>query len=323
VSESNSARLDASKEWLQAWRAQQQRMPASPFLPLPGTARKIKSSDDDLITLEATARNKGKAVSAELSNQIEDRALGADGRALLDIINACSDVNHLDEAARLLWKGCGEGAISDGESMILVAAIERRRPLGRRTAPGHATQVGRVAGRVLSRFLPRQRQRSPDRRASRDRRRMLGGSSALPDNLRHHFTEGQRAVLCVLAGEIKRRGVCDLPIDKIAALAGVCRTTTQTTMHEARRLGIIKITERPVPGRKSLPNLVEITSREWTTWIKRAPSASRLIGSNPAKMVSTTKIIDLRKEGERRKKDPNLRLSRPPPAGYPELADVI
>jgi len=31
--------------------------------------------------------------------------------------------------------------------------------------------------------------------------------------------EGQRAVLCIVAGEIKHRGLCDLPIDKIAALA--------------------------------------------------------------------------------------------------------
>jgi hypothetical protein len=125
---------------------------------------------------------------------------------------------------------------------------------------------------------------------------MLGGSSALPDSLRHHYTEGQRAVLCIVAGEIKRRGICDLPIDKIAALAGVCRTTAQTAMHEARRLGHITITERPMPGRKSLTNLVKIVSREWLTWIKRAPSASRLIGSNPVKMVSTTKTIDLSKK---------------------------
>ena len=74
--------------------------------------------------------------------------------------------------------------------------------------------------------------------------------------------EGQRAVLCIVAGEIKHRGLCDLPIDKIAALAGVCRTAVQTTIHEARRLGHIKITERPIPGRKHLPNVVEIASAE-------------------------------------------------------------
>lgn len=146
-----------------------------------------------------------------------------------------------------------------------------------------------VSARSATRFTSRQRPRSPDRRASRDRRRMLGGSSALPNNLRHHYTEGQRAVLCIVAGEVKRHGICDLPIDRIAALAGVCRTTVQTTMHEARRLGHIRITERPQHGRKSLPNVVEVMSPEWKAWIKRGPSAARLIGSNPAKMASTTK----------------------------------
>jgi len=102
---------------------------------------------------------------------------------------------------------------------------------------------------------------------------MLGGSSALPDNLRHHYTKGQRSVLCIVSGEVKQQGICDLPNDKIAALAGVCRTTVQTAMHEARRLGHIKITERPVPGRKSLPNMVEIISPEWRTWFRRGPSS--------------------------------------------------
>ena len=133
----------------------------------------------------------------------------------------------------------------------LSSIIERRRPL-RRTALWDAKPLGRSAGRFCGRFTPRQRQRSPDRKASRDRRRMLGGSSALPDNLRHHYTEGQRSVLCIVAGEVKRHGVCDFPIDKIAALAGVCRTTVQTTLHEARRLGHIKITERPQPRPQEL-----------------------------------------------------------------------
>src|SRR5258706_11602424 len=140
-------------------------------------------------------------------------------------------------------------------------------------------------GGRMSRFMPRQRQRSPDRKASRDRRRILGGSSALPDNLRQYYTEGQRAVLCIVAFEIKRHGICDLPNDKIAALAGVCRTTVQTAMHEARRLMHIRIHERPQHGRKSLTNVVEVISPEWRTWLQRGPSASRFIGS---KVVNTT-----------------------------------
>jgi hypothetical protein len=153
-----------------------------------------------------------------------------------------------------------------------------------------------------SRQRGRQRPRSPDRQASRDRRRRLGGSSALPDNLRQHYTEGQRAVLCIIAGEVKHHGVCDLPIDKIAALAGVCRTTVQTTLHEARRLDHIKITERPQRGRKSLPNLVEVISPEWRMWLKRGPSAHRPIGSKTANLVNTTKSQDRRKEATEEEK---------------------
>ena len=104
------------------------------------------------------------------------------------------------------------------------------------TTPARKAPTPALERRDLSRLVSRQRQRSPNRKASRDRRRMLGGSSALPDNLRPHYTEGQRAVLCVIAFEIKHHGVCDLPIDAIAARAGVGRTTVQTTMHEARRL---------------------------------------------------------------------------------------
>ncbi|MGY3147372.1 hypothetical protein ACVWYQ_004371 [Bradyrhizobium sp. USDA 3397] len=147
-----------------------------------------------------------------------------------------------------------------------------------------------------SRLVARQRPRSLNRQASRDRRRRLGGSSAVPDTLRHYYTEGQRSVLCIIAGEIKHHGVCDLPIGKIAALAGVCRTTVQTTLHEGRRLFHLKVIERPMRGRKSLTNLVEIVSAEWRAWISRAPSAHRPRGSNSVKMASTTKNKERRKE---------------------------
>lgn len=155
-------------------------------------------------------------------------------------------------------------------------------------------------GRLSTRFMPRQRPTSPDRRASLERRRRLGGSGVLPANLRPHYTLGQMAVLCILAGEVKHHGVCDLPIDKIAALAGVCRTTVQTTLHEARRLLHIEVIERPRPGRKHLPNEVRIISREWRAWLERGPTAHRPgIGSNSltwSKKVSTTKNTDLQEE---------------------------
>ena len=176
-------------------------------------------------------------------------ALSPAASLFYDSINGAASPDQLDNLGRAVWHHWGKGEFTDDEATFLNSAIDNRRPLGRRasSAPGAVTAkpVGRLHARLGSRFTPRQRPRSPDRQASRDRRRRLGGSSALPDTLRHHYTEGQRAVLCIIAGEIKHHGVCDLPIDKIAALAGVCRTTVQTTLHEARRLAHIRITEAP------------------------------------------------------------------------------
>jgi hypothetical protein len=248
-------------------------------------------------------------------NAIDAQALGLTGNAIYRLINECSDPGQLDEFGRLLWRSYGEGAVGEGEAAYLASIIERRRPLGRRTASGHTTPLGNVAGRIGSRFAPRQRPRSPDRQASRDRRRMLGGSSALPDNLRPHYTEGQRSVLYIIAGEIKRNGICDFPIDKIAALAGVCRTTVQTTLHEARRLGLIKITERPQRGRKSLTNVMEIISPTWRAWMRRGSLVTHPIGSKMVKIVSPTKNTELRSKEQPIK---NSEKKSPTPLGSPQ-----
>src|SRR5262245_61501649 len=244
--------------------------------------------------------------------------------AIYDAINAANAPDDLDQLARIMWRGYGEGVIGEDDAQILQSCIDQRRPLARntpRTVPGRA--IGKLAGRVGSRAISRQHPRSPDRKASRDRRRMLGGSGVMPANLRHYYTEGQRSVLCIIAGEVRQHGLCDLPIDKIAALAGVCRTTVQTTLHEARRLFHIKVIERPQPGRKSLTNVVRVISDEWLMWIKRGPVAHRPsgIGSSSVKMVSTTKNVG--KEGccseraerpqEAVRREPWARLGPPDP----------
>lgn len=217
--------------------------------------------------------------------------LGPVASALYAEINAAANAEQLDGIASRLWPLWSAGQIPDDEADFLSGAIEGRRPNAgaRARAAGARVEPPRLNARIGSHFPPRQRSRSPDRQASRDRRRRLGGSSALPDTLRHHYTEGQRAVLCIIAGEVKARGACALPIDKIAALAGVCRTTVQTALQVARSLGHLKINARPVAGRKNLPNLVEITSPEWRMWIKRGSPAHRPIGSNPANSVAPTK----------------------------------
>src|SRR5215218_5172857 len=97
---------------------------------------------------------------------------------LYDAIAVADTPDQLDQLARTLWRGYGEGAIGDDDATLLQSCIDRRRPLARntpRTAPGLA--LGKFAARVGARFTPRQRPRSPDRKASLDRRRMLGSSA--------------------------------------------------------------------------------------------------------------------------------------------------
>jgi hypothetical protein len=165
--------------------------------------------------------------------------------------------------------------------------------------------------RDRTRLYPRRCRRrlsDKERCERRNRKRRLGGSSALPDTLRHHFTEGERSVLCVVSGQVKHHGVCDLSIDEIADRAGVGRTTVQNTLHEARRLSLVKITERPVRGKPSKTNLVEIASREWKIWISRAPSAASRIGST-FKNVNALKNIELRKKDAGNENGQGLRPS--------------
>lgn len=127
-----------------------------------------------------------------------------------------------------------------------------------------------------------------DRARSRQRKRMMGGDGRLPNTIRHWFTEGERAVLSVIADEVKRRGKCELPVEKIAAKAGVSIRLVQYAIATAsngskeildrKRKGepvpplLISVERRPRKGARSLPNLIKIVSREWMSWLSYQPS---------------------------------------------------
>ncbi len=209
--------------------------------------------------------------------------------AIYDNINGAATPDQLDNIVRAVWHHWGKGEFSDDVATFLTTACDNRRPMGRRTssAPGTVTMkpVGRLAGRLGSIFPRRKPQRSPDRKASRERQRMLGGAGHLPPQVRQHYTQGERAVLYVISTEVKRTGVCDWPIAKIAAMAGVCRTTAQNAMREAQRLAHIIVEERPVPGRKNLTNVIKVISREWCAWLKRGPIGFKTL--DPTKIIYT------------------------------------
>jgi hypothetical protein len=126
--------------------------------------------------------------------------------------------------------------------------------------------------------------------------------NSLPPQLRAAYTECERAVLTIIAREVKRHGICDHSVGQIAAEAGVCVRTVQNAIAEAVRQGHICREEREQKGRKNLTNILRIMSLEWLAWIKRGP-----IG---CKVFSATKIIDSKQEALERSKREFPRVAR-------------
>ncbi len=138
----------------------------------------------------------------------------------------------------------------------------------------------KVFGRLSSRFIrpgTRKHPTSPDKDASRQRKRSWAGSG-MPRVMWKHYTEGERAVLCVVGDQVKRHGYCDLPLDRIAAVAGVSRTTCQNALRKARHVELAHVTveERPRAGQKNLTNVIRIIAKDWLGWLKRSIGFKRV-----------------------------------------------
>jgi hypothetical protein len=72
----------------------------------------------------------------------------------------------------------------------------------------------------------------------------------------------------VVAQEHARHGACTLFIEKIAALAGVTRSTVKRALKEAHGLGMIKIEERRLTGWRNDANLITILDLGWLMWLR-------------------------------------------------------
>jgi hypothetical protein len=112
------------------------------------------------------------------------------------------------------------------------------------------------------------RPRSPNRSHSIHRRRLLASSGPLPPQLAAQFTTSEQAVLRIIGDEYNRHGMCDLPVDSIAARAGTSRTVVANTKRTARRLGLISVQERRLSYRRSDTTLIRVISKEWEAWLK-------------------------------------------------------
>jgi site-specific recombinase XerC len=83
------------------------------------------------------------------------------------------------------------------------------------------------------------------------RRRDLASSLNFPADLREtfgKFTEGERAVLKIISGEVERHGACTLTKDAIADLSSVSYPVVKVALRTAKAEGLIKV-ERGQTGR--------------------------------------------------------------------------
>ena len=179
-------------------------------------------------------------------------------------ITGARNSHALDEAARLLWRAHGEGQITDTDAEAVSEAIQARRAAFAR--PGSAVPVAQATP-ASARRRPAE-PRSPDRQASLERRRRQAMSGVVPSRIAASFTLGEVAVLTVIARQVQRGGTCSLPIDAVAALAGVSRSTVKRAVRLAVQLGLLERRERRRRGQKSDTNVLKVISSEWVSWLK-------------------------------------------------------
>src|SRR5215212_12128591 len=167
---------------------------------------------------------------------------------------------ELARVSGLLWRAYAAGQVTEEQASELSDRLEARRAI---PAPQRPAQR-----RVGSR---------PRSGASMERRRRWAASGLLPPALAARFTLAETAVLAVVAVEALRHGRCTLVIEHIAALAGVGRSTVKRALRAAQGLGLMRIEERRVSAWRNAPNVVTITSREWSAWLRMR---RRGVGSN-------------------------------------------
>lgn len=193
---------------------------------------------------------------------------------VLAAIGGTKSLSTLDGYCRVVWSDWGAGRLTDDQAQSLAETIEarRREVRGRDTVAVRAPQIAaaaKAAGRPSHFPAKRKAPRSPSRRASIERRRLLAASGPMPPQLAAQFTTGELAALRIVADAVRARGACLMSLGEIAARAGVCVTTARNGLRLAARAGLVTIEERRRDKRPNLPNVVRVVSREWRSWIER------------------------------------------------------
>jgi hypothetical protein len=174
----------------------------------------------------------------------------------LDAAIAAAPRCRLDDMARAVWSALAGGQITEHDAERLSMAVEARRAESAIRQPKRKTPASEP-------LKPVQRQ------AAIERRRRQAASGALPPSIAAHFTLGEQAALAVIARAARqqRGGTLQWFTDKIAALAGVSRSTARNAIRKARALGFLHVTEQRVTWWRNAANLITVAAAAWRSWL--------------------------------------------------------
>ena len=204
---------------------------------------------------------------------------------------------QLDDIARTVWGGYGT-LFDDDTAQSLGDAIEARR---RALAPSTREMSHKPA--TTRHGPPRRPCRSPDRSRSIARRRQLAASGAIPGAIAANFSTGELAVLTVIAREIQRstplvreRSADGFTwcMDRIAAVAGVSRTTARNAIRQAQTLGLITVQERRRNRWRSDTNVIAIVSAAWKQWLRLGGGRKKPTTTNTQSFFRGETAVDSR-----------------------------
>jgi hypothetical protein len=168
-----------------------------------------------------------------------------------------------------IWRAHEAGQLSDDQAQELAERIERQQRAGK-------TRWRLITGSSPRSYIQRSpEQKSPNRRASIERRRLHAASGMLPPAIAANYTMGEQAVLRVVADEWLAHGACDLSRNEIAARAGVSHALAKRTLLMVERDCLIAVQRRPRSGRKHLTNITRIVRAEWIDWLNKGNRKSR------------------------------------------------
>lgn len=201
---------------------------------------------------------------------------------------AAAPIADLHLIEKTIWGSFANAGVDEGQVEELIAAIKLRQVI-REPQPRRSRSGSR-----------------PRTSESMVRRRQLASTGEIPASIAGRFTQAERAVLQVITVEVSRGGDCRLCHEKMAALAGVSKTTVKRTIREARRLGLITVEQRKLGHRRNDASIIRIISAEWLAGMRlskpgRAIAARGLIlAANQGQFAPpTSESEDMENYGER------------------------